>query len=83
MQLIRAAWIGRYRLRRQWLEDEAGKAIEALEEWKISDGIDLKVRLLSQRDEAMRVALNYPEEPDHIMPTRLGNMLRRYEILGR
>ena len=80
MQQVRVARIRRYRERRQWLEDEAGKAIEALEEWQISDGVGLKVQLLSQRDEAFRVTLDYPEDPDHIMPTRLGNALRRYEV---
>lgn len=82
IQQIRVARIRRYRERRQWLEDEAGEAIEALDDWRISDGLKLKVQQLSRRDEAIRVALNYPTNPDHIMPTRLGNALRRYEVLA-
>lgn len=82
MQQVRVARIRRHRSRLTWLEGEAVEAIAALNEWQFSDGIDLKFRLLSQRDEAIRVSLNYPDNPDHIMPTRLGNVLRRYEVLA-
>jgi hypothetical protein len=44
--------------------------------------LDLKAKLLSQRDEAARSARGYPDDPAHTMPTRLGNMLRRYEFLA-
>jgi hypothetical protein len=49
-------------------------------------GVDLepavKIPLLSKRDESHRLAGGYPEEDDDIMPTRLGNVLRRYERLA-
>lgn len=35
--------------------------------------------LSSRKDEADRLAANYPEEPRLVMPTRLGNVLRYYE----
>jgi hypothetical protein len=37
------------------------------------------VRLISQRAEALRIRDYFPRGTDDIMPTRLGNMLRRYE----
>lgn len=43
---------------------------------------EARIRLLSNRDEANRLAAGYPEQPDDIMPTRLGNALRRYERLA-
>jgi hypothetical protein len=39
-----------------------------------------RVRLVSQRDEAQRLLGAYPDLPDHVLPTRLGNVLRRYEM---
>ncbi len=45
-----------------------------------------RIALLSERDEADRLADGYPdkypEARDEIMPTRLGNVLRRYERLA-
>jgi hypothetical protein len=38
-----------------------------------------RIMRLSQRDEFYRLSRGYPESPDDIMPTRLGNVLRRYE----
>jgi hypothetical protein len=35
--------------------------------------------LISQRAEALRISDYFPRSTDDIMPTRLGNMLRRYE----
>jgi hypothetical protein len=35
-----------------------------------------------RRDEAFRLLTKYPEDPGETMPTRLGNMLRRYERLA-
>lgn len=32
--------------------------------------------------EAVRLRESYPEQPDDILPTRLGNVLRRYEMSG-
>jgi hypothetical protein len=41
-----------------------------------------RIALLSKRDEAIRLKRGFPEEQDDIMPTRLGNVLRRYERLA-
>ena len=41
-----------------------------------------RITLLSKRDEAIRLKSGYPQERDEIMPTRLGNVLRRYERLA-
>lgn len=35
-----------------------------------------------RRQEASRLLQSYPEQPDDILPTRLGNVLRRYERHG-
>lgn len=41
-----------------------------------------RTSLLSIRDESERAEENYPAESDDVMPTRLGNVLRRYERLA-
>jgi hypothetical protein len=41
-----------------------------------------RTSLLSIRDESERAEENFPDEADDIMPTRLGNVLRRYERLA-
>ncbi len=43
-----------------------------------------RIKLISQRDEDYRLARGYPApgHEDEIMPTRLGNVLRRYERLA-
>lgn len=38
--------------------------------------------LIAQRDEAGRLRDRYPENPERVMPTRLGNVLRRHEDLA-
>jgi hypothetical protein len=40
---------------------------------------EVKVKDLSILDESERMADGYPDDDDDIMPTRLGNVLRRYE----
>jgi hypothetical protein len=90
-QRIRVARIRRHRKRWLWLErftaemdstfrsfNERDPSHRKLEPGEIVD----RVRALTQRDEGDRALLGYPADPDHIMPTRLGNMLRRYEILA-
>jgi hypothetical protein len=39
-----------------------------------------RVEWVSLHQEASRLRRQYPRRPDDIMPTRLGNMLRRYEV---
>jgi hypothetical protein len=43
-----------------------------------------RIKLVSRRDENYRLARNYPaaDHEEEIMPTRLGNVLRRYERLA-
>ena len=41
--------------------------------------IDLRRPHISIAEEASRILGNFPESPEQVMPTRLGNMLRRYE----
>jgi hypothetical protein len=86
-QQIRVARIRRHRKRRLWLNDTVATADASLNKGR-TDGLDLdqwhdlRVKLLSQSAEGARSELSYPKDPDHIMPTRLGNILRRYEILS-
>jgi hypothetical protein len=42
----------------------------------------IRIRYLSIADESDRMLARYPENDDDIMPTRLGNVLRRYERLA-
>ena len=91
-QQIRVSRINRHRKRWLWLNNATANAdttLErlkrrdpSLERLKLDERLNLKVKLMSQRDEAIRSKLRYPEKLDHAMPTRLGNMLRRYEILA-
>lgn len=41
-----------------------------------------RIALVSRRDEAERLSANQPDEPELIMPTRLGNVLRYYEVMA-
>ncbi len=41
-----------------------------------------RVLLRAQIDEAARLRARFPENPDRVMPTRLGNVLRRHEDLA-
>jgi hypothetical protein len=86
-QQIRVSRIRRHRKRRLWLYDTVAKADSSLSRGKpdglnLDDWLDLKANFMSQSAEAARSELSYPKDLDHIMPTRLGNMLRRYEILA-
>lgn len=92
-QQIRVSRIHRHRKRWLWLNDAIAKAETTLDRLKrrndpslngleVDERLNLTVELMSQRDEAIRSKLRYPEKPAHMMPTRLGNMLRRYEILA-
>jgi hypothetical protein len=41
---------------------------------------DARQELLNLQYESHRLSSAYPESADHVMPTRLGNVLRRYEV---
>jgi hypothetical protein len=80
-QAIRSQRILRYRTLCEELEDLRNGALDGLEEL---DGSDSKkaadrIALRSQYDEAHRVLETFPRAFDNIMPTRLGNVLRRAE----
>ena len=89
---IRVSRIHRHRERLAWLKRLTAKAAPTLERFeqhdpslkqlKPDERAHLKVKALTKHNEATRSMLAYPENPDHMMPTRLGNMLRRYEILA-
>lgn len=42
-------------------------------------GSSSRVKFLSLRDESQRLLQGYPLDDDNVMPTRLGNVLRKYE----
>lgn len=87
-QRIRSAAIRWHHKRRMTLYKTAVWARDELTRWEESSEPDQqehmprKLSLLSMRDEADRAGAEYPKDPHHIMPTRLGNMLRRYEVLA-
>jgi hypothetical protein len=91
-QQIRVSRIHRHRKHLLWLDKLTAKADStlgrfeqddpSLDELKPDEIAHLKVTAISLRGEAVRSRLRYPAEPDHTMPTRLGNMLRRYEVLA-
>lgn len=51
---------------------------------ELSFEAEARIKLISWRDEDYRLARSYPapEHEDAVMPTRLGNVLRRYERLA-
>ena len=80
-QAIRSQRILRYRLLCEGLEGVKNEALDGLEELDRSDSktaVD-RIALRSQYDEAHRVRESFPRALDNIMPTRLGNVLRRAE----
>jgi hypothetical protein len=86
-QQIRVSRIRRHLRRRLWLNELGAGAASSLRGRKPVelDWVDwrmLRMEWVSQRDEVDRSERSYPEDFDHIMPTRLGNVLRRYEILA-
>jgi len=81
-QRIRASRILRHHEHKRCLNRAAASAKSSLDKLKQGSELNRRVRLFSMRDEAMRIWRGYPADPDHIMPTRLGNMLRRYEVLS-
>jgi len=85
LQLLR---MSHHRRRQQRYRDQykrADKAVRASGR-QLSDP-DLPTSVLAQHlasNEARRLKAYYPDHPEDVMPTRLGNVLRRYErIVGR
>jgi hypothetical protein len=64
------------------LNDRSGEAALAIEEAGTTPTSKDRIKNLSIWNEGERLAATYPEEEDDIMPTRLGNVLRRYERLA-
>lgn len=85
-QRARAARILHHHRRFNRLQDQGGEAEVLLEEEKSKESLNLngRVRLVSLRDENYRLVRSYPAvgHEDQIMPTRLGNVLRRHERLA-
>jgi len=80
-QFIRAQRILRYQRLCEDLDKVKAEAIETLHSLP-EEGADYPVhlaQLTSRRGEAARILDNFPRADSNIMPTRLGNMLRRYE----
>lgn len=69
----RAEW---HRERRWTLKDRGESTRQRLEEMATV----LPMDLLAIRDETARLLESYPADHTHVMPTRLGNVLRRYEV---
>ncbi len=81
-QELRSRSIRRHRRRFEALNELASAALELADRGPES-GLD-RDHLLSMAHEARRTMQVYPADLDEIMPTRLGNMLRRYEAgIGR
>jgi hypothetical protein len=94
-QRARAARMTHYLRRLDFLRKDgpgarAGRDIQAADESKKLLGQRERVRLVSKRDESVRLLSGfpggypgaYPSSDDDIMPTRLGNVLRAYERLA-
>lgn len=85
VQRVRVARILHHRRRFRRLRFGPGAQAGAVLARKDRGGLDLNdVELISRRDEHYRLARSYPvaDHEDQIMPTRLGNVLRRYERLA-
>jgi hypothetical protein len=80
-QTIRSQRILRYQRLCQHLGSERTSARRSLSQMPKADVSNFTVRtpLLSRRGEADRVRDSFPRALDHVMPTRLGNVLRRTE----
>ena len=81
IQSIRAKRILHYQRICKKLRKERTDALTSLESLpEQAVGPDAaRARFISQRAEALRIRDYFPSGTDDIMPTRLGNMLRRYE----
>ncbi|GAA3938384.1 hypothetical protein [Actinoplanes auranticolor] len=62
------------------LRKDAERVRAALEQSGKAPTADVYQELLTLHYESWRLSSDYPESADHVMPTRLGNVLRRYEV---
>jgi hypothetical protein len=85
-QRARAARMVRHRRRLEHLDfgpsAQAELDLRKADDEKIILKEKIRTELLSARDEGRRLRHGYPVKTDDIMPTRLGNVLRRYERLA-
>jgi hypothetical protein len=85
-QWLRQLLIRRHVGRREALDQLSAIASASLRPQHADQGMSdaHSVRVRSLRDEADRLLTNYPDSIDGVMPTSLGNVLRRYEMaVGR
>lgn len=66
----------------QEADEHKTKEIQEADEQKVELGPKARIKLFSIADESARLLNGYPTRDDDIMPTRLGNVLRRYERLA-
>jgi hypothetical protein len=78
-QAIRSRRILRYQRLCNDLNEQAGNAGTELASLTPAVAPVRYAQLISRRNEALRILGNYPDANSQVMPTRLGNMLRRYE----
>ncbi|HEY0636951.1 MAG TPA: hypothetical protein VGD67_04830 [Pseudonocardiaceae bacterium] len=87
-QVIRQRWIWHQRSHIAALRDLEDSSALAIEEQndldphgrtRSDDDVRERIAILSVGEEAERLTAEFPVQPDQIMPTRLGNVLRYYE----
>jgi hypothetical protein len=80
-QALRVQRILRHQKRAERLEELEANAAEAMQELATKpEAVEERTRPESWSDEAQRERLTlYPRALDHVMPTRLGNVMRRFE----
>ena len=81
-QSLMVAKVGIHKRRVGHLDDIAVVDLQAIRADDVAADTDAMARLrhLSRRGEVERLLLEYPRRLDEIRPTRLGNVLRRYEL---
>ncbi|GAA0812072.1 hypothetical protein [Spirilliplanes yamanashiensis] len=80
---MRSLAVDRHRRRRAALYElrrDAKHVRGELERLHKSAGANAHQELLSLHFESSRLSSDYPDSADNVMPTRLGNVLRRYEV---
>ena len=80
---LRCLAVDRHQRRREAIVELQGRATDtrlALDEADGSQAADQRRQLITLEHEAYRLTSEYPSADDDVMPTRLGNVLRRYEV---
>ena len=83
MRRFRELAVERHRRRRDALFTLASEADELREELEAADPVPpvtWRRRVRALHYESFRLSASYPVGVEHVMPTRLGNALRRYEV---